>query len=316
MASWFDYFRSPVGRIAAAARRGDYETVSRMLDEDPRLSNAIYRSGGVLLHYAAQYGDLQLAELLLDHGAAHDARDKAGKPPLHHAVVSTCKQMVTLLLAKGADPNARDKAGDTPLHRAIIGPRNQIVTLLLAGGADPNAMDSRGYCPLHWAALMYSHISSSSELAQFFGNRAHDEIPSEIEADISADLVYPLSETAELLLANRADVDVKNRDGATPLHMAILEPGLTFVELLLRHDADVNAKMEGGLNSLHVATVQGNLELVELLLRYDADVTAKTPGGATPLSVAMGITGSRDFPHAALYKHQIADLLCRHGATE
>ena len=73
---------------------------------------------GTALHQAARRGYVAVAEALLDHGAAIDARDAKGQTPLRRAV--NCRQLpiVRLLVRRGADPHAEDRRGVTPLDVA------------------------------------------------------------------------------------------------------------------------------------------------------------------------------------------------------
>jgi truncated hemoglobin YjbI len=73
---------------------------------------------GTALHQAARRGYVAVAEALLDHGAAIDARDAKGQTPLRRAV--NCRQLpiVRLLVRRGADPHAADRRGVTPLDVA------------------------------------------------------------------------------------------------------------------------------------------------------------------------------------------------------
>jgi ankyrin repeat protein len=60
-------------------------------------------------------------------------------------------------------------------------------------------------------------------------------------------------------LASKADVNAKDKDGATPLHYAVIH-----------------------------AVIHGNTDVVELLLANKADITAQSNNGRTPLSAAEG----------------------------
>jgi TonB family protein len=93
-------------------------------------------------------------------------------------------------------------------------------------------------------------------------------------------------DVAELLLANKAEVNVKDNSGYTALHMAARYGHKGVVELLLANKADVNAKGVAGDTPLHVAAADGHKEVVALLIAGKAVVNAKTILGITPLDRA------------------------------
>jgi ankyrin repeat protein len=94
-------------------------------------------------------------------------------------------------------------------------------------------------------------------------------------------------DVAELLLANKADVNAKDKDGATPLHTAAANDHKDVAELLLANKAEVNAKDNEGMTPLHAAVITLHRDMVELLLASKADVNAKDNGGNTPLHYAL-----------------------------
>ena len=81
-----------------------------------------------------------------------------------------------------------------------------------------------------------------------------------------------------------ADLNAKEEDGETPLHVAALRGPKETVELLLAKGADVNAKDENGVTPLHWPETE---EIAELLIANGADVNAKTNDGHTPLDRAI-----------------------------
>ncbi|MBD0287928.1 MAG: ankyrin repeat domain-containing protein, partial [Flavisolibacter sp.] len=54
-------------------------------------------NGATALTFAATFGHLKIAELLLQHGADVTIRDARGKSPLDHAVIQENEKMVMLL---------------------------------------------------------------------------------------------------------------------------------------------------------------------------------------------------------------------------
>ncbi|MDB4794793.1 ankyrin repeat domain-containing protein [bacterium] len=72
--------------------------------------------------------------------------------------------------------------------------------------------------------------------------------------------------------------------GETPLHMAVSEGKKETAELLIAQGADVNEKNEGGETPLNLASTK---EVSELLIAEGADVNARGFLGSTPLDQAI-----------------------------
>ncbi|KPJ02272.1 Tankyrase-1 [Papilio xuthus] len=99
----------------------------------------------------AGYNNLEVAEALLEAGAAVSARDKGGLVPLHNAASYGHLELAALLLRAGTPPNAADRWGFTPLHEAAHKARTQLCALLLAHGADPFLKNQEGQTALELA---------------------------------------------------------------------------------------------------------------------------------------------------------------------
>lgn len=93
-------------------------------------------------------------------------------------------------------------------------------------------------------------------------------------------------EIANLLLAERADVNARAGKGDTPLHYAAWYGHKETVQLLLSNKAEVDVRNGIGDTPLYDAAANGQIEEVGMLLAAKADVNARTPRGCTALSVA------------------------------
>ena len=177
--------------------------------------------GHTPLHEAAGKNAVATVTLLVERGAAVNAKDNDGDTPLHYAAGKNAVATVTLLVERDAAVNAKDHFGHTPLHEAAGNNAVATVTLLVERGATVNAKDHFGHTPLHFAA---------------FGNAVA---------------------TATLLVERGAAVNAKDDDGWTPLHFAACSNAVATATLLIERGAAVNAKDHYGNTSLDYTTLFG-----------------------------------------------------------
>jgi RNA polymerase sigma factor (sigma-70 family) len=156
-------------RFLVAVRTGDVASVERQLASDPSLLEATLSGEDwgraemgqptlplefdyTPLLFAANYGQRQLAEVLLRHGADPNVRLR-GETPLARAVLMHDEDMVAILLLHGADPNLVLLNGLTPLHRAAMRGHAVVARQLLDGGAHADVRDVFGRTPPDWAVM-------------------------------------------------------------------------------------------------------------------------------------------------------------------
>ena len=172
---------------------GDVGAVSRLLKSHPAFATdafdvgatrsdaatffykdiAHYRyRGDTALHMAAAAFQRSAARLLVQKGAALDARNRRGAEALHYAADTNWwnpkaqSETITYLLSAGAHANAKDANGATPLHRAVRTRSAMAVGALLAGGADVNITNKNGSSPLDLAVRTTGRGGSGSKRAR------------------------------------------------------------------------------------------------------------------------------------------------------
>jgi RNA polymerase sigma factor (sigma-70 family) len=94
---------------------GDLKRLSALLDTDPEETRSRHKVGasivGEPVHAAANHGQIEIMQFLIDKGADINARADMGQTPLH---LATTLEMVQLLAENGADTTARDDDHGTP----------------------------------------------------------------------------------------------------------------------------------------------------------------------------------------------------------
>ena len=117
--------------------------------------NAPDDKGKTALMIAAENGEAQTVQLLLDSGANHTLRAKDGQTALMFASFEGKLPAVDALLKAGADPNAQDNTGGSPLIDAAFYGHPDVVVALLHHGANPRIRDNNGNTPLLLAVVTY-----------------------------------------------------------------------------------------------------------------------------------------------------------------
>ena len=98
------------------------------------------------------------------------------------------------------------------------------------------------------------------------------ESPKEHKMDQKNTAVLQIADTMKLLCKFKADVNVPNDAGVTPLKSAVDNGDFEFVDLLVQNRAEVDGPMIDGLLPIHVAAMRGflcvfsNSELERLFL--------------------------------------------------
>jgi beta-lactamase regulating signal transducer with metallopeptidase domain len=135
-AGWNGAMGGPEARpLMLAAQMGDLEMVELLVDAGADVNAAAGRQGSVLT-YAVQSGEVELARFLLDHGADPNQTVDGQVAPLMTAVQTGEAEMVDLLLDAGADPDARSPLMGTALMAAVRMGESEIARLLIDAGAD------------------------------------------------------------------------------------------------------------------------------------------------------------------------------------
>ncbi|KAL4964643.1 uncharacterized protein BDV14DRAFT_73975 [Aspergillus stella-maris] len=117
-----------------------------------------------LLHFAAYFGNIPWAKLLISkHARLISRKDNYGRMPLSWAVNQGHREMVELLLDHGARVNFKDRSMLTALHIAVTGQHRDVVSVLLEHGARLEAKAEHGDTD---TPLMRAILANSREITQ------------------------------------------------------------------------------------------------------------------------------------------------------
>ncbi len=231
--------------------------------------------------------DLEIANLLLDHGSSSVGADSAGYTPLHAAALAVAwsrgpkqggskgvyRHLAALLsLKRAAEGEAR------------FGPSESVATVrrILAGGGDPNQ------------PTQYTTPGPTGDV------RINPAPPGSTALHIAAD--SGSTELVRLLLEAGGDANQARKDGHSPFSVAVVARDLPVIQEMVAHGADLEAVYDpddrypdpheaislsrSGQTIAHLAAANRFPEVVKYLHSQGARLDLKNDQGETPLDLA------------------------------
>ena len=246
--------------------------VARMLVEHGADVAAQTEHGVTPLHAASAMGQVEVARMLVERGADVATQNKYGETSLHAASQNGQVEVARMLVERGADVAAQTKDGDTPFHLALKNGQVEVVHMLVECGADAATQNKHGETPLHLAS-QYGGV----EVARMLIERGADVVAQNNRGDTPLYLALQSGEVevVHMLVECGADVAAQNKDGETPLHLASQEGEMEVACMLVERGADVAAQNKDGETPLHRASQKGKVEVTRMLIECGADVSAK-----------------------------------------
>ncbi|MDR2812419.1 MAG: ankyrin repeat domain-containing protein [Puniceicoccales bacterium] len=287
------WFVIPDSKLYWAVQYGKISVLRDLFDEGVGNVNEVILGGNddptlirkdsdstTLLEKAASMGNVEIIKLLIENGADPNQirSDCYGylTSPVKRAVRWEKTNAVELLIENGADLFQKYDNGNTLLHEAIennfASDRSlATVKLLLDQGLDPNAKNDDGRVPL--VQLVIEIITRTGDYFSYFDSLDIEGPGSgcvEYAERTRRDINYQFK-ILELLAKRSADINIRDNNGNTPLHWAVM-PRLQH---LSRENLDKVLRMYKHLN----------LELFGKLIELGADVNIENNDGKTPLDL-------------------------------
>lgn len=257
---------------------------------DQKAPNAALEAKGAIsagmIFDAIEAGNVEAVRHILEQlpGAAN-ARNASKRTPLIKAADQGLDSVVELLLQNKAEVNATGRRNETALLRAVGNGHISTVKLLLAAGADVNARDLGGSTAL-------AQCTKDRELtALLIANKADVKIRNNSKSTSMHSVASNGSpEVADLLWAAGAgaNLNTQNNIGTTPLLLAVMNGNKAMVQWLIAHDANLNLVDDDGYTPVNrAAFMDDKYEILVLLLEHGADPNGKDKNDRTPLDVAV-----------------------------
>jgi ankyrin repeat protein len=313
---------APEAPVADAAMSRDVEAVRTALANGADV-NASQGDGMTGLHWAARYGNEEVAVMLIDAGASVDAATRIGAhQPIHVASRLGHANVVRKLLEAGADASARTLIGTEALHFAASSGDAATIRALLEHGANPDAREPAWeQTPLMYAAAL-GRVAAIDALLKAGADPEASAKVLDIAARDSQDREAQLRRR-ERIIAIRAGEAVPEADVAPPPPSA----EELRAAALAQEEADRNGGepqplnygdlvgTHGGLTPLLLAAREGQVGAVRRLLEGGAGINTQGVGDQTSPLLMATINGHFDLAMELLELGADPTLTSVAGAT-
>lgn len=290
--------RCAEGRVPlhVAAEQGWVELVHVLVEEFDNAVDVKDQYEFYPMHSAAMGGHVDVISSLIRLRHPLEVKDCHGRTPLHYAAINGRREALRELVKLGSCVEERDsRGGYTPLHLAADAGQCEIIQELVVLGADVDA-PARGegeesgkvvVTPLGVALAKGPSNLDAIVLLVELGANVKDITRQNLESPLHlAARSGRLDMVQRLLACDGVSVDVRIKDGSTPLHYAAAFGHTHVVEAICSAGCSVDVR-DNALNTpLHLAAGCGFLDTVTKLVALGADVHARDCTDCTPIQNA------------------------------
>ncbi|MCE3255607.1 MAG: hypothetical protein K0R25_1101 [Rickettsiaceae bacterium] len=190
----------------------------------------------------------------------------------------------------------------TPLIAAIRAGKSEVVEWLIQNGASQKCFEGGLFGAAIYTAASMTNYEKIELLEASYNNPEMLQLLHDNKFNskniIFEGILFTAADRfnggpiARFLLDNfrnryRFDLNLKNKEGLTPLHLAVLSGNLEFIKTLDEFGADLNALDNSGNNLLHYAAYHNRPEIVSYLADRGFDINATNKEDVTPLQLGI-----------------------------
>ncbi|KAJ3460923.1 hypothetical protein MRS44_011790 [Fusarium solani] len=285
--SWHDFFRD-MHEDNHPSSDAEIEKLRAMLDGASKSRiNAKDEKGQTALYIAVERDLTKAAIELLNAGVQTTVADNTNDHPLHIACYSGNLQLAKELLANNADIEAKGEYGETPLGLACRRGHADVVELLLNHDASTQVFNCSQRTPL-FAAALHGHVGAVKHILEKDLSSLDKVESTNTWTALHVAIYKGHEEIVSMLLKAGSRLDMRAKDGSTPLMTAIQNQHEGIVKMLLvrrseNEDLQLETPSDNKATPLGTACVRGFAAGARLLIDAGADCTARILDRPVPI---------------------------------
>jgi uncharacterized protein len=295
---------SAINSIVGAAQADRHDAAVALINQgaDVRVRDV---DGTTALHWAAHYGDIELAKRLVRAGADVKAVNDYGSTAMLEAATNGDARMLDLLLKAGAEVESANAEGQTALMVVARTGNIDAAKILISHRAKIDAVEQWG----GQTALMWAAAQKQPEMVKLL-----------IKHGAKVDARGTVRDWQRRITAEGRPKNM-NHGGFTPLLYAAREGCIECAKHLLKAGADINLADPDATTPLVLALTNMRFDTAAFLIDAGADINKWDFWGRTPLYSAVDLNtlprgGRPDLPSTdKLSGLQVEELLLKKGAN-
>lgn len=315
---------------------GDYEKTRNFLEKrrssaiDLNYKNNEYQSLTVL-HLATIYNELQIAQLLLQHGADVDVADKRGTTALHYAARNNSKDMIRLLLSYHANPTLVDKSGFSPFQICVLNKFYDAARIIAQqrGGNDALNREYKEKTTLFHECLANGDTDTLKFLMSLQDSNGHVMVQMGYHNQKGDPAIFEICkcnklDCLEMLLRHnqfRYIVNTHNDANQNIIHAAVEHNRDDILQHIKKFTSErlvkqlINMYDKRGMTPLHLAIKMNRTKIVKTLVEeMGADVNRKMKADGRKSPLQLCCVPLEGVKKVIPERRVIASILIKHGA--
>mmetsp|Transcript_26024 Transcript_26024/g.58867 ORF Transcript_26024/g.58867 Transcript_26024/m.58867 type:complete len:2813 (-) Transcript_26024:149-8587(-) len=272
-----------IAAFCAAAGRGEIDKMERFLRIGLHVDETD-SNGRTALHVAACEGQVEATKFLLQHRASSSIKDRYSNTALHDAVRHGHDQLAGLLRAQNQVLSFPSMEGGALLCKFAFLNEERQIDRFLTNGIDVNEHNYDGRTALHIAAS-----EGHAELVQFLLDKAADVNCKDRRGASPLTDALRHGKVAVQQILRDAGGQLLGIDVASELCMAAATGDVKAMDALIRNRASPNSCDDLNRTALHLAASNGEITVLDFLLRrtsMEVNINPVDVYGGSPLEDA------------------------------
>lgn len=266
-----------------AAKNGNIELLQQLIDKGVEYKG-LNAEGGNAFMFASQgsrghSNSIEVYEFLKTKGLDPAVVTNTGISPLHSVAYSADPEVIEFFLVNGANANQENMEGDTPFLNAASRNSLEAVKLLTNHVEEIDHSNNSGQ-----TALMMAVKNNKPNVVEFLLEQSADAQVEDKSGNNLAFYLFTsgkvtdgFQEKMELLKNHKVDFTAGQEKGNNLYHIAVNANDLELLEQLSPFNVDINSRNDEGLTPLHLAALKAeNGEILKYLIAEGANVSVRT----------------------------------------